>query len=848
MKNTLNQKSILFAILPALALTATSALAATTSAPPRKPTAAPKLELVRDGKPRAVLLIDSRRYPLKEDITDQWLILERPIIKIAEGLADYVFKSTGAKLPIVDLATAPAPTDRVKIHVGRSAYVEKSIGRALNSMDQSGFIIRSVDSKNLVIAGPTSEGTEFGTYEFLERYAGIRWLLPTAVGDHVPKTKTLAPPAKIDIKEEPAFMQVVHIAVGPSQQMWSRHMRFWERIKFHHNLKHLFPPAQYTVTHPEFYPCLKEGSPQRFLPPPNTEDWQPCFTAPGLVDEAAKNVIAYLDTNPRIKSYSFGINDTSQDRWCKCENCRKEYLEGEKFMGMPSYSDIYYKFVNAVIQKVLVKHPDTWFGCLAYNNTGAPPVNLRLHPRLIPFVTYDTMQLLDPERRKYFENFIDAWGKKCTFIGRYDYTYGADHVPPRIYIHHWADHVRWARDHKVKAWYAETYPFFGEAPKYYVMAKIWWNPDRDVDSILAEWYRLAFGKAAAPMKSYFDHWENYWTRRVPQSSFFQVVKGEQFLLGSLGYLEKLKPADVAKADAWIAQAQKLADTPETKARVQVMVRSWQYYRAVMQTYLSRGGGGPLSVDAALSVLVKKEIEPDFSIKKMFDELNKDPLLNFTWISSYPYKNTERAPFLGGIETWLDNRDPRLAAKLGELNGDPNANVAALAGTALKIANGTAANLVPNGSFEAGDPLQGWWSGMHMGTGTAALTTDQPFQGAHSLEVKGTHDGFGGAFRTDIPAQPGKRYLYVARARWQGQPGPGTKSQMVSYFLDKTGVEIPETRRLTAFTCSNQWRAFVIETPVVPEGAVSMAVRVEAFAQPQSGHSAYFDNLGVYEIE
>jgi hypothetical protein len=157
-------------------------------------------------------------------------------------------------------------------------------------------------------------------------------------------------------------------------------------------------------------------------------------------------------------------------------------------------------------------------------------------------------------------------------------------------------------------------------------------------------------------------------------------------------------------------------------------------------------------------------------------------------------------------------------------------------------------LVPNGSFEALDALEGWWAGMHMGTGSATITNDDPFQGSRALEVKATFDGFGGAFRTDIKVQPGRAYLYVARARWQGQPGPGTKSQMVSYFLDKTGVEMPETRRLISFTCSNQWRAFVIETPMVPQGAVSMAVRVEAFAQPQTGHSAYFDSLGVYEIQ
>jgi len=116
-----------------------------------------------------------------------------------------------------------------------------------------------------------------------------------------------------------------------------------------------------------------------------------------------------------------------------------------------------------------------------------------------------------------------------------------------------------------------------------------------------------------------------------------------------------------------------------------------------------------------------------------------------------------------------------------------------------------------------------------------------------VEVAGTFDGFGGVFRTDIPVQAGKRYLYVARARWQGTPAVSTKSQMVAYYLDATGVEIPETRRISTFDCSSEWRAYVIETAEVPPGAISLAVRVEAFAQPKTGHAAYFDHLGVYEI-
>ncbi|MBM4047048.1 MAG: DUF4838 domain-containing protein, partial [Planctomycetes bacterium] len=508
----------------------------------------------------------------------------------------------------------------------------------------------------------------------------------------------------------------------------------------------------------------------------------------------------------------------------------------------------YFKFVNAVVEKVLRVHPDVWFGCLAYSCIGKPPVKVGVHPRVIPFMTYDTMQLLDPERRRNHEALVKAWGEKCTFLGRYDYTYGDHHVPPRLYLHHWANYVRWARDHKVRAWYAETYPFFGEAPKYYVMPRIWWNPDRDVDTILDEWYRLAFGQAAAPMKAYFDHWETYWTKRVTQSEYFQRCKNEQYLMGGPGWLEGLTTDDIEKADAWIAQGKQLADTPQTRARVAVMARSWEYYRAIMQTYIARGKSADrLSVDNALALLEGKNVPLTQPLRALYDSLMRDPILIFTWNASYPYGTAERAPFLDAAETFLDTRDERLGQKLRSLSQGADSQLAGLAKTILAIAEGRAQNLVPNSGFEAQNPLDGWWCGMHRGTGTARLTGERPYEGAHAVEVTGTFDGYGGVFRKDVPVKPGKRYLFMLRARWEGEPGAGTTCQMLTQFCDATGRILPDSLRSYSFRCTAEWRAFTLETRPAPQETVSLVARVDALGQPKTGHRTCFDALEVCEI-
>jgi hypothetical protein len=810
--------------------------------------AAPReVVLVKGGQPRATIVMDTRRYPLKQDLTNQWATVERTIANIVGVVVEYVAKATGATLPVVDLATTPAPAQGTLIYIGRSATVDAKLGQELDRLDPSGYFIRAVDDRHLIIAGPTSEGTEFGTFEFLERFVGIRWLFPTEVGDYVPHYQDLILPGTTNVKDEPAFMQIVAVASEPTHQTWARRQRFFTRLNFHHNLVNLFPPETYTKTHPEFFPIPRPGETKRHLPVGHSESFQPCFTAPGIVDEAAKNIIAAMNANPRIRSYSFGVNDTAL--YCQCENCRQEYLPGETFLGLPQYTDAYYKFVNAVVEKVLQVHPDVWFGCLAYSNVGKPPVNVGVHPRVIPFMTYDTMQLLDPERRKAHENLVKAWGEKCTFLGRYDYTYGDDHVPPRIYLHHWANYVRWARDHKVKAWYAETYPFFGEAPKYYVMPRIWWNPDRDVDAILEEWYRLGFGKAAAPMKAYFDHWETYWTTRVPKTEHFARCRNDQYLLGHPGWMQAANQEDVQKADAWIAQAKRLADTPETQARVAVMARSWEYYRAIMETYIARGKSRErLSVESALALLDSKNVPLTQPLLALRESLMRDPILTFTWKSSYPYGAAERAPFLDAAETYLDTRDGRLAAKLGVLAGGTEADLADISRTILAIGQGKAHNIVPNAGFEDAErPVQGWWAGMHQGKGLVTVTAENPYEGTRAIQVTGSPDAYGGVFRTDVPVKPGRNYLFVLRSRWEGTPATATVCQMLTQFAEANGRILPGSLRGYAFQPTGDWRAFALETRAAPPGTATIYVRVDALWQPATDHRAFFDALEVYEV-
>ena len=460
--------------------------------------AAPSLDIVRDGRAAASVVVDPAAGEQAR--------------RAAEALVACVQEASGAQLPLVEVT----PEAGTVIYVGNSAAVE-AFGIDQEGLEDDGFDIAFPDERTIVILGPTDWGTEFGVHEFLERYVGVRWLLPGPDGTDIPAQATITVPAE-PVRQAPAFFSRLFSGLrGGAQAEWARRNRMRGRVSFHHNLLRLFPPETYTATHPEFFP-VHDG--ERFLPPTNnTHRWQPCFTAPGIVEEAIRNIVRFFDENPDAPSYSLGANDSSG--YCRCDECLAR-ISGEKnFLGRVDYSDLYYDWANRVIEGVLERHPDKFFGCLAYSEVAAPPTNVRVHPRLIPYMTYDRMKWVEADLRAEGEALTRAWQAMSPTLGWYDYIYGTPYVLPRVWFHHMADYYRFGHAHGVRALYAEAYPNWGEGPKLYVSLKLQWDPGRDVDELLDDWYARCVGEQAAPdLAAYYAHWEDFWTRRVLEARWF----------------------------------------------------------------------------------------------------------------------------------------------------------------------------------------------------------------------------------------------------------------------------------------------------------------------------------------
>ncbi len=519
------------------------------------------VELVRDNKAVGCIVVAAKEPALVKEAAEL-------VVRVIE-------KRTGVRLAL----KSEPPQDMAVLRITADSPDP--------DLDKDGYLISSPSSEGIVVSGGSEWGAMFGTQELLERYLGVRWLFPGEVGDYIPKSdKVLIP--RVTVRETPAFFsrQVSGHAFAGSRQknplaMWLMRARMHGRMSFHHNLLHLFPPDTDGKSHPEFFPVV--NGTHRVPSKRGDYNWQPVLDANGIVEEAVDRINVFFDTHEATESYSLGMNDTHawDDAVMKGDVRRNS-------IGKVDLSDYYFRWASQVAEGVLKKHPDKWFGCLAYNELTDPPRQVKVNAHILPYVCIDRMMWADPAARKADIDRTHAWLKVAPRLAWYDYIYGDQFYKlPRVYPHLMGEYLRFANENGVVAYYAEAYPTaaWSEGPKLYVFFKLLWDPTRDVDAMLDEWCNLAVGRKAAPhLRAYYAFWEDFWTRRVPTTDWFtNGVRRTCYLpMHGTGYFDALEVDDLDRCEAWMSQVKALAQTQEEKARAEFLFAGWERVKQAME--------------------------------------------------------------------------------------------------------------------------------------------------------------------------------------------------------------------------------------------------------------------------
>lgn len=776
----------------------------------------------------------------------------------AQELVEHIRRASTATVPLSLDGTVPAGWSGTVIRI---RLAETDAERAVFAGHNETSYLIDAAGQTITITSMTVLGARWGVYDLLERFVDVRWLLPGSDGTDVPTNKTIfVSPGKIF--GEPDFY---NRALGPSTttstvtpddhgNLWAGRQRTHSRYGIGHALWNLVPVAKYGTPglptyREDFYPIWNG---QRYIPPAGLRNgWQPRFSAPGLADAIANEVMLKFASNPTLKWVSLGVNDGA----CASD----DELAGQPInsTGYPTLSEVYYSLVNDVTDRVHAHLPDDVLITLyAYQNVTDAP-SFRLHPRVVPSVCMERYGWVDPELAAEDRKRINDWCKVSDRVEIYDYTYGSCYYAPRIYTEALGAALRFGKAAGAWAVSSETYPVFaGEGAKTYLFGRQLWDSTLDVRDEFKDWCERAVGKrAGVPLWMYYRQWESFWSNDVRRTDWFDAHT-MLFNFNAPDYLDLLTPETMASRRTLLDTVVRLADSPERITRAKKIRREFDYYEASALSY-PRQTRRPESVKHAHMLLDDAISTVDTSVElaarrmTLIDEFASDPAIAIT---NYRQKWAGGAPMWSGwnfyplwdIADYIAahrDRSSTLLDKLGDIAANHDHERARqYASWLLAAADGRIVELGQNMSFED-TVLDPWTWNSDPAFYNADVRRDLKTYrtGTASLRIPPNYRGF---FRqADIPVTPGPIMLQLyARANSASR----NKTRYVYFFIDIFAGEkrinrIP-SKIVTVKNIRGRWHELRL-AEMIPDTATTISVRVEVGTDVD----VYFDSARIRQI-
>ena len=575
--------------------------------------------LVRGGEPRADIVVAARPT--------------RAAQLAAAELQYHVRKMTGATLPIVtDAAARTAPAGRARVLVGESQATRTLHLRSADFRHQE-YLIRFL-TDTVVLIGRDREdfgtidygkrtgladvfddqATCYATYDFLERFCGVRWYAPMEVGLVCPRTADLIVGGG-DVRRSPALPHrhgSYKPVYGLLKQIWNNPSRedlvlFWRRMRLGgqaYSANHSFygyydrfwkrnpkAPERFEAAHGEYFAKGYEGKPP-----------QMCFTNEGFIRQVVRDARDYFDGKKRRQG-AFAAGDffalVPQDNsfWCKCPTCRAEMNPPtpSATFANDTASDYFFRFANRVAREVRKSHPTKWLAALAYSSYTGHPRRVKLEPNISVQFCMHVRNWWAPatERRdmRLFHDWIEKERGRPFYLWLY-YCFPEEiainnkfHCFPGFFAHTVDRQFKmFARD-GVKGFFMNN---LGDYLDTYVTFKLADDPSQDVDRLIDEFHRLYYGPAAEPMKKLYLGIEATYMnpRNYPPDIAEGRVGGHQTPELAWKFLGTAKR--MAGWGRLMGQAKALARTDLQKRRVGLFERTfWDYMVAGRKQYLAR---------------------------------------------------------------------------------------------------------------------------------------------------------------------------------------------------------------------------------------------------------------------
>lgn len=436
------------------------------------PPKGPKIALTRDGRPAACIMIT-------RDASE----VDR---KAASELQKYVKRISGAEL-LISADTAVKASALVWIgSAGHSQNFPLSV--AWEKLEDDGFIIRS-EGKHLYIAGGKKRGSLYGVYTLLESYLGCRKYSPTV--EIVPNRRTIVLPP-IDIVQVPKLKFRDAFWYDPDYMAWHKLDNHDEPFGLYvHTFQRLVPPDRYFKDHPEYFTKGRAG---------RVPDAQLCLTNPDVLKIVVDGLRERMRERPNAQYWSVSQNDTFSP--CECDACRAiDSTEG-------SNSGSVLSFVNRVAEQF----PDKVISTLAYQYSRAAPKQIiprdNVNIMLCSIECNRSRPLETDSSSASFRKDVEDWTKLTNNIYLWDYVVQFRNLmSPFPNLRVLQPNIRYFVKSGVTAMFEQgsgSMPNEFKELRTYLIAKLMWNPDINVDSLMNDFLKGYYGKAAPFIREYID--------------------------------------------------------------------------------------------------------------------------------------------------------------------------------------------------------------------------------------------------------------------------------------------------------------------------------------------------------
>ena len=588
--------------------------------------------------PRKIVLDSADKLVIAEKAKGLEIVVAADALPItvfaAQELQQFMQKVLSTEIPIVNKVTP----EKISWIIGINEWSRKA-GISEKGMVRDSFRILR-DGKKIYIAGldgelvamnngpkqrpvsvkKTLEGgiwrqfhahaTLFGVYDFLERFAGVRFYFTGEYGTVVPRAKALELPG-IDIFDRPDYqVRYTDIYYGHGED--SKHLKSKRNAKTPlfvtpernlagwrnrmgtdtfsamHGENKLWLSERFGKSHPEYF-SLREDK-DRMIDSKKYGVFAPqVCTESKVIDEI------YLDAKAALtgkKPSDRGINAASWHPatlqknivnlsyndgmyFCRCEKCRPVYQTRDR----KKISNHLWKFQGGIAQRLKQENVPGFVCTLAYTTTlEVPDMPLPDNMVIDLAVNRGAYSFSRSERyRKYQLRLMEQWNEKIggerLFLTCYLGKLGAQLIPTLPDFCHRTIGQYYSY---VSKYTKLGFGMYGGSENYlfgylnrYIFYKLMWDNSCDWEKVLSEHYQKMFGKAAPVLENIYNELEELWTGEIA-GKFTESNLGDIPVVPSdrKVWTEIYSPAFLKKLAAQFDKAEKIAaDDPESLARV-----------------------------------------------------------------------------------------------------------------------------------------------------------------------------------------------------------------------------------------------------------------------------------------